>query len=116
MFFDKSRTELSKFCLQNEESFKIQHKELLSRGVRSSTKCSHERLHIGDIVQLLLDRGFEKKFPSRSISSNGSPTFFVVGGFLESSTEMNSAIVKISNVLSPSALGQLPHSHRPHKI
>ena len=60
LFFDKSRTKLSKLCLHNEESFKIQHKALLTRGVRSSSKISHECLHIGDIVQLLLDRGFEK--------------------------------------------------------
>ncbi len=114
-FFGRSLDELSRLCIHNRNGFKPCYKALLTRGFGSSAKSSHERMHIGDVIQVLLKPGYEKKrFPSTFISPEGLPNFFVVGGFIQSDTGTNWAIVKKSIMLSPSNLGQLPdHSATP---
>lgn len=116
-FFERVRSELSKLCLQQRNSFEICHKALLHRGFGSSARGIHEQLHIADIVQVLMDSSFkQKKFVSSSISYSGLPIFFVIGGFISSSTGTSWAIVKACELLTPSALDQLPDSRNPHLI
>ena len=117
LFFRQVLHELSKLCLQREDLFQLCHKALLQRGFGSSARSIHEQLKIGDIVQVLLADGFQrKKFLSNSISGSGSPTFFVVGVFIRSKSESKWAVVKHCKLLYPTVLGQLPHTLNHHRI
>lgn len=93
----------------------LQHQEaLLNRGFGSTSRSSHERLQIGDIVQLLIESGHEQeRFPISSTTPTSCPTFFVLGGFIRSVSGVNWALVKRCSLISPSRLGQLPDMNRP---
>ena len=51
-----------------------------------------------------------RKFPSTYITTSGDPSFFVVGGLVQSSSGINWAIVRQCTVLRPATLGQLPEN------
>lgn len=100
--------ELSKLSMKDRSNFTSFNKALLDRGFGSQTKSSHERLQIGDIVQVLLEPELEhKSFPSKFISSKGRPVFFLIGGFIQDKDGTNWALVKHCKLLSPSNLSQM---------
>lgn len=106
--YEAAISELSKLCQKERTKFLPCLKALLQRGFGSATKSSHERLHVGNIVQILLEPGFEHKtFLANFISSKGRPTFFLIGGFIEDVDGTNWALVENCTVLSPSSLGQM---------
>lgn len=108
VFLDRVVAHLSQGCLQNEKDLELCHKALLNRGFGSSGKSSHERMEIGDVVQVLLNSGFEqKRFLSTFICNNGEPKFFVIGGFIRSRSGISWAVVKRCTLLSPSVVGQM---------
>lgn len=108
-FFQGLISEVSRLCLLKQTDLNICNKALLSRGFGSLTKGSHERIELGDIIQVLIRSGFSHtRFPSAYMASNGLPTFFVVGGFIKSRSGIQWAIVKQCTLLSPSTLAQLP--------
>ena len=87
---------------------------LLSRDFGSLTKGSHEQLHKGDIVQVLVADEFEhRRFLTSSITTNGSPRFFVIGGLLECESGTSWAVVKQCTLRTPSTLTQLPDFNQP---
>ena len=113
-FYNSALTDLSELGRQSRSDLKLCNKALLDRGFGSMTKSSHERLEVGDIVQLLLQPGFEdKKFTSQFISSKGIPAFFTVGGFIKSKSGTNWAIIKQCKMLSPIRLPQIPDINLP---
>ena len=104
-------SELSQLCNLNQNDLKFYYKALLNRGFGCSAKSSHERIHIGDIVQVLLRDGHERKrFLSSSMAPDGQHTFFVVGAFIKSTSRMQWAVVKQCTFVTPSISAQLPES------
>ena len=116
-FFDMALLELSKLCLQDKGTLKICTKALLNRGFGSTAKSEHERLEPGDVIQILIGKEYEdRKFPSRHVHSNSSPSYYTIGGFIQCNTGICWAIVRKCTVLSPSSVHQLPDSSTPHLL
>ena len=89
-------------------------KALLQRNYGSSVKGSHEQVHIGDVVQILLrDRFKHRKFLPAFICTSGLPNFFVVGGFMRSKIGRSWAVLKEVELISPSSLSQIPEFNHP---
>ena len=88
----------------------------MDRGYGSAGRGIHERLNQGDVVQVLLEKGFDsKQFLSESMNEKGTPDFFVIGGLLRSSAGHDWLLVKKCTLVVPSSLGQLPdHSQEPY--
>ena len=88
----------------------------MDRGYGSAGRGIHERLNQGDVVQVLLEKGFDsKQFLSESMNEKGTPDFFVIGGLLRSSAGQDWLIVKKCTLVVPSSLGQLAdHSQEPY--
>ena len=108
-FFTKTRKKLAELCMCKEESLYVANKALLDRGFGSASKSSHERLLLGDIIQVLVNRGFgTKTFLSPYISDNGTPHFFVVGAFFGTESGPSWAVVRQCTLTSPSSISQLP--------
>ena len=94
LVLDKARHHISSFTLQHSNELQSRQLALLSRDFGSLTKGSHEQLHTGDIVQVLVADGFEHSlFLASSITRNGSPRFFVIGGFLQCESDAPWAVV-----------------------
>jgi len=116
-FLRKALGYIAKYSLRERKSFKLCYKALLDRGFGSSAKNSHERLHMGDVIQILISDGFENQtFLSICTSTIGSPTFFVIGGFIQCGESINWVVLKPCKLLFPSSLGQLPSTQTPHLI
>lgn len=108
-FFSITSNELSGMSLQQPGGFKLCMKAVLDRGFGSSGKSNHERLDLGDIVQILLTSGFEhNRFITSTTSDKGMPHFFVVGGLYRCKNGKSCAVVKKCTVISTSSPSQLP--------
>ena len=108
-FFSQVLAELSTLCVEPRSNFKVYHKALLQRGGGINARSTHERLHIGDVLQVLLDKGFEQnKFISTYVSCSGLPSFFVVCAFISSKSGARFAVVKQCTISSSNSIGQLP--------
>ena len=110
-----TKVHLAGLCLEQPENIKLCFKALLNRGFGSAGKGAHERLFIGDIVQVLIsskctDRG---KFISTSQSEDSTPYFFVVGGFFQSLSGRSWALVKECKAVSPARISQMPDFSQP---
>lgn len=79
-------TVLQAFCslsLEKPDELQLHDSVLFQRGYGPKTVRSHERLQIGDVVQVLLPADFEgHKFLHDIQSPIGTPSFFVVGAVL----------------------------------
>ena len=112
-FLDISLEKLARLCLQDRDELTLYHTSVLERGYGSNSVSSHERLNVGDIVQVLLGNGFEnKQILSSMVCSNGTPNFFVVGGILGSRCSKNWIVTKHCTLISPSTIGQLPDHNK----
>ena len=75
-------TDLSSLCALSPSSLTLCTKAILHRGIGSPGKGTHERISIGDVVQVLLNGDFiGKKFLDPYTSKQGAHNFFVIGGF-----------------------------------
>ncbi len=116
-FFDMALLELSKLCLQDKSTLKICRKALLNRGFGSKTKSEHERLEVGDVIQILIPTEYEDRtFPSRHVNYKSSPSYYTVGGFIQCITGVCWALVRKCTLLTPSSVHQLPKSNTPHLL
>lgn len=112
-FFTTNLSHLARLCMEEPKDVKLCHKALRDRGFGSATRSSHERLILGDILQVLLKPGYRNStFISSYFSSAGSPTFFVIGGLYETHSKISWAVVKECSLVSPSIVSQLPDCNR----
>lgn len=108
-FFASTAAHLAQSSMLSADNLVLCYKAILDRGYGSSGKSSHERLELGDIVQVLMHPLFkQRKFITSSFSEDGYPQFFVVGGFYETDSGRSWAVVKHCSLLSPSLISQLP--------
>lgn len=90
----------------------------LHRGFGSSGIGVHEKLNIGDIIQVLLKPSYEEtKFIASSMCERGTPYFFVIGGFFLSHYGHSWALCKRCELIHPTSVSQLPSTeHVPYLV
>ena len=82
-FLTASMLVLARLSLYRYDKLQLYQSAILSRGLRTQGRGSHERLCRGDIIQVLLQkRSIRKLFLTNLISTVGTPHFFIVGGFV----------------------------------
>ena len=109
-FFDRMISSLQSLSVHNTTSFTAHSTALLDRGFGSATKSYHERLNLGDVIQLLLpvaSRGHVFLDNLRSI--DGVPHFFVIGGLIKADCGVLWACVKKCTALSTVMSTQIPN-------
>ena len=108
-FFDLAKTKLSQCYGEDEISFNIHLKALLRRGYGSNTFSPHERLELGDIVQLLVKEGNEDSLMlDRMDEDTGQPFFFVIGCFIKTPAGDSWIVVKRCKFRCDRKIGQIP--------
>ena len=117
-FFNLAVHYLSQYYGEVSSSFIICHQASLRRGYGSQTTNVHERLHLGDIVQILVNSGDVRSsiLDTNAFVSNidchdnekGKPTLFVIGAFINSRTQESWIAAKQCKVLTEGNIGQIP--------
>lgn len=104
---------LSSLCSQPTSAFTLCRKVLLNRGFGLPNKAAHERLIIGDIIQVLLSENRkEKELLHLYKSEQDDPTFFVGGGFYSKQEGKSWAVVKSCRTTGTNTIKQLPDYER----
>lgn len=100
--FNEARKKLAAFCGQHSTDFEVCHNALLRRGFGSCAASRHERLEIGDVVELLLNENRSKSeaFLHISYSQSGRSFYFVIGGLLQSKDGTPWALVKPCTIIN----------------
>ena len=108
-FLKKCMSFLVTICHIPSSAFKLGTTSLLRRKYGKSGSGSHERLVVGDVIQLLLpDDASKLKFLDASVSPKGTPYFFVIGGFIRHSKECSWAIIRPCVLDESATVSQLP--------
>ena len=109
-------SKLSSLCAQDATHFTYSTNALLNRGFGSKSKGLHERMVVGDTIQLLLKSGHsERTFLDTSVSMHGTPSFFIICAFVKH-PHGTWAVVKGCQVLNNASLSQLPDFSQPPVI
>ena len=84
-------------------------KALLRRGYGSNTLSAHERLELGDVVQLLVKGGQEDFLMLDGMNADaGRPFYFVIGCFIKTRAGESWIVVKRCNFRCQRQVGQIP--------
>ena len=93
-FLSTARQRLSKLCNLNEDQLQIGLLAHFQRCYGSGALGSHERLNVGDAVQILLHINASNAiFLHTKLCSSGLPTFFVIGGLFTDSVRISWSVV-----------------------
>lgn len=94
-FLAAARQRLATLCRLHVEHLELGLVAQFRRGYGSSAINSHERLKVGDFIQLLIQRcDTDAVFLHTKLCSSGLPFFFVVGGFFTDSSGQSWSVVK----------------------
>ena len=108
-FFNSTLSTLSQYYGEDTSCFKICEQAILRRGYGSKSANVHERLNLGDIVQILVNDGNERaSILDASGSENGMPSYFVIGAFIQSQSDHSWIAVKKCKLLSRGKMHQVP--------
>ena len=100
---------LSSYCTLDSANFRICINALLERCFGSKSKGAHEKLMIGDVIQVLLTDTLKRNMFLDSVkSTKGTPRFFVIGVFLQVAVRGGWAVVKECKPVSTDSISQLP--------
>lgn len=96
--------------IKPETSLRLYTSAALHRGYGSKTLGSHERLKIGDVVQVLLPADFKQhRFLHELQSSSGSPNYFAVCAFFKEEDGTQWVNVKHCKTSSSAMTEQIPN-------
>lgn len=108
-FFNSALSTLSLYYGEDTSCFKICEQAILRRGYGSKSANVHERLNLGDIVQILVNDGYERaSILDTTGSENGRPAYFVIGAFIQSQSDHSWIAVKQCKLLSRGKMRQVP--------